>query len=389
MTLIYVTLLWGVVVGFCSMGVDWGRVQLIKTQLQRAADAASRAAVAQLPNGVTAAQNAAVTYGGYNTADGTSVVIDPNNDVEFGTWNTSNRTFTVLAGAARSSANALRVTARRTAANGNAVPLTFAVTIGRSSVDVNARVIALATIGSQPYGIVGLNGMTLNSTGFWDSYDSSAGLYSAGSAHSKADAASNSDINIQSGTVKGDAHPGTGHNFNGNCTGNNSQLTSTLSYPAVTVGAYDNAALPGAYFNGTDFSISGSGVTATIPAGTYYVRDFIATGHATVNFTGSATVYVYGTFNVNNSTVNAYQHRPPNLRFMFTSAATMQMRSSASVEAILYGPQIPFSITGASDVYGDVCCSSLAQSGTGNIHMDESGTSLLGGNGTASYSTVK
>ena len=64
MTVVYVALLMTMLIGFASLGVDWAEVQLAKTQLLAASDAASRAAAANIGNGVTAAQNAAVLYGG-------------------------------------------------------------------------------------------------------------------------------------------------------------------------------------------------------------------------------------------------------------------------------------------------------------------------------------
>src|SRR5438552_915695 len=70
---VYAIVMLTMLCGFASLAVDWGRVQLVKTELQHAADAASRAGAAQLQDGVSSVQSAAVTYGGYNTAAGTAV----------------------------------------------------------------------------------------------------------------------------------------------------------------------------------------------------------------------------------------------------------------------------------------------------------------------------
>src|SRR5439155_696119 len=83
-----------------SLATDYGRVQLAKTQILAAADAAGRAAAAAFSGGVSAAQDAAVAAAADNSADGSSVVIDPNNDVEFGSWDSSAATFTALSCAA-------------------------------------------------------------------------------------------------------------------------------------------------------------------------------------------------------------------------------------------------------------------------------------------------
>ena len=140
--LIYMSVVLAALMAVTSLAVDWGRVQLTKTELQRAADSAARAAMSQLNFGTTAAQTAAVTFAGDNKADSSKVVIDPTNDIDFGTWDSVGRTFTVLTGSDVSSANAVRVSARRTSARGNATPLVFGQTIGMSTCDETASAVA-------------------------------------------------------------------------------------------------------------------------------------------------------------------------------------------------------------------------------------------------------
>jgi hypothetical protein len=101
-------------------------------------------------------QNTAVTWAGLNKADSASVVIDPINDVDFGTWTPATRNFAVLSGAARSTANAVRVWAHRTTAGGNPVHLSFGAVIGHSTCDVNVSAIAYAGSSASAYGILGL-----------------------------------------------------------------------------------------------------------------------------------------------------------------------------------------------------------------------------------------
>lgn len=386
-TLVYAALLMVVFIGFVSLGVDWGRVQVTKTELQVAADAAARAAAAQLSNGVAATQNAAVTWAGYNKADGTSVVINAANDVEFGTWTTGTRTFAVLSGAARSSANAVRITARRTAANGNAIRLTFAPIFGMNTCDAKASATVMVT--GNVYGIIGLSSINLNTTGVWDSYVSSVAAYSAGTASSNAIAASNGDLSLNGDTVKGDAHPGIGGSVTGGTgvTGSKSQLTSTLSYTSVSTASYaasnNNASLPGAQFDGTDWGESGAS-TVTIPGGTYYMRDFKLSGNTVLNMTGPVTICAYGATSISSGTINSYQNLPANFKLRLPSGATFQMRFNTTVYADIYAPDSAISMSGASTLYGRVVGASLQQTGTGSIHQDES---LTGGSLTVS--TVK
>ena len=75
--------------------------------------------------------------------------------VEFGTWDKTNRTFTSLTGINRNYANAMRITARRLATRGTAVPVFFGRALGVSSCDVQATAIAMAP--DTGYGVIGLD----------------------------------------------------------------------------------------------------------------------------------------------------------------------------------------------------------------------------------------
>lgn len=237
-----------VLIGFCSLGVDWGHVQLVKMELQTAADAAARYAVTGIASGVSTAQSMAVDAANDNKADGSAVVLDTATDVEFGTWSSSNKTFTVLTGSARSGANAIRITARRTSATGNAVQLGFAKLIGKPTADVTA--VAIATISQSNtgggYGVVGLGWFNMSGNPLIDSYNSASGAYSSSSALKNGTIVSNSWINLNgNATIKGDVHPGKngGLNRNGNVTitGSTSKQTSDLSFAMPT--------LPSSYTN--------------------------------------------------------------------------------------------------------------------------------------------
>ncbi|MEA2735801.1 MAG: hypothetical protein QOE14_2252, partial [Humisphaera sp.] len=83
MAIVWMMIVWAVMIGIASFAVDYGRVQLAKTELLVAADAASRAAIGALPGGVTAAQDAAIELAGKNRCDGIAVVLKRNEDVEF------------------------------------------------------------------------------------------------------------------------------------------------------------------------------------------------------------------------------------------------------------------------------------------------------------------
>lgn len=148
LALIYIMVLMVAMIAFTSFAVDWGHVQVTKTELRRATDAAARYGAAGLKNilnGTSAASANAIAAGADNTADGSTVVISPS-DVQLMIWN--NRTGTGTVTSDPTAANAVQVSAYRTAARGNAVQLTFARIVGRTTYDVAATSVAELTAGS-------------------------------------------------------------------------------------------------------------------------------------------------------------------------------------------------------------------------------------------------
>jgi Flp pilus assembly protein TadG len=128
--------------GFCSLAVDLGRVQTAKTELRRAADAAARAGAAYIPQGTSAVQSAAIAIAAQNKCDGASVVLTDSN-ISVGIWNTSTGTFSTSGTANNTTTfNAVQVTALRTKANGNPIPLLFGSILGASTCNVTATSVA-------------------------------------------------------------------------------------------------------------------------------------------------------------------------------------------------------------------------------------------------------
>jgi hypothetical protein len=225
-----------VLIAFASLAVDVGHVEVVKTQLRRAADAAARYAAAGMPFGASTAQAWAIAAAGDNRADGSSVVLDSTNDIEFGTW--SSGTFTPLNNPA--SATAIRITARRTAARSNAVTLTFASVIGQRSCDVHAVSVVQCSSG---YGIVGLASISMagnSSIGYW----SATGTNLSG----KGSIASNGNITLSGSTsIDGDVRPGAGGTVtlggSAHVVGVTTPLPAPLSYPNGSAGTYATSAL--------------------------------------------------------------------------------------------------------------------------------------------------
>jgi Flp pilus assembly protein TadG len=129
--------------GFAAVATDWGHMQLVKMQLQSAADSAARYGAAGLQNdlsGVSAAYANAAASVAQNKADGNGISFNVGEDVEIGFWSTSLRTFTPTTNL--DLANAVKVTTRCTQARGTGVKMMFLGFLGRPTSDVKAVSIA-------------------------------------------------------------------------------------------------------------------------------------------------------------------------------------------------------------------------------------------------------
>jgi hypothetical protein len=136
-----------IMLAMTSFAVDYGRLQLIKAQLQRNADSAARGSLEMYIEGSSSDYSywgPAMTWSRFNPVDNNSGIA-PTVTYDWGYWNSSSNTFSVGSG----TPVAVRVTVSRTAANGNAVPLTFPLISGLSGVrqtcDVSATAIAVVS----------------------------------------------------------------------------------------------------------------------------------------------------------------------------------------------------------------------------------------------------
>src|SRR3954451_16303262 len=101
--LIYVMVSMVVLFGFVSLAVDYGRVQLAKSELQQAADSAARFAATGINDGT--AVDKAIAAANANSADGTRIEIS-SRDVRLGNWDAN---LTPKFSTTRSPTNAIQV----------------------------------------------------------------------------------------------------------------------------------------------------------------------------------------------------------------------------------------------------------------------------------------
>jgi Flp pilus assembly protein TadG len=337
----------------CSLAVDFGRVQVAKTELRRAADAAALYASTGLSNGTQFSRAQAVVT--QNPVDGGTITLSAG-DVVAGTW--ANGTFT----AGGFSPNAVQITLRRS------IPLMFGGAIGMNNCQVTASAICAAATSTQSsgYGFVGIDSIDVRGNGLIDSYRSAAGAYSAASRRANADVATNGHARLDGNAkVYGDVFHRTGYTVNGNAGLSSGQwqvLSNQISYAPPT--------LPNSYTNMGNFNGNGNG-SLTLTSGNYYFTSFTANGNFTINVTGEVNVYVDGDFTLNGN-MSSSGNLPASFRVHMLSSAGATLNGNSDVYADVYAPMSPVKISGNGDFFGRAIGKTLSISGNGNLHYDES-----------------
>jgi hypothetical protein len=284
-------LLFTVLLGAAALCVDVANAYSIKAQLQNASDAASLAAAKFALTDQTSARNAALDLATKNVPASYGKVTK-STDVEFGTWDKTEKTFTV----SPSNITAVRVYARRTVASGNAAPVFFAGAIGARPPDIVSY--SIATIGAAPKCLVALS--TANSTavdlsgsasvkatnceiginspsssalritgsgGITATKTSIVGGYSGGA--SKVSPSATTGSPASSDPLSGLAEPSSG-----SCNNNFSSNTNTFIYPGTYCGS---------------FSITGG--TAKFQPGIYYFKNATVSISSNASVTGSGVLF--------------------------------------------------------------------------------------------------
>jgi Flp pilus assembly protein TadG len=348
----------------CMLGADWGRVQMVKAQLQACADGSARYALTGASDGT--ALTKANWIAGQQQVDGQPLTFAAA-DVETGTWDKTALSFTP----GGSSPSAVRVTARRT------VPTLFGAMVGAGDTAVTGQ--AVATFSVIGYSLVGLNWIVMQGN--------STASYSSGSGYSIANQGnigSNGNIWLGNSTqVKGTAYVTSGKTVSGGSGGIKTKTLSTpLSFPPGDASPYgpnnnDNNLISSNNYNNGQKSFSASSTdNVTLPSGNYFFNDFTVTGSAQVNFSGPTTLYVYGNFSMSGKTTTSGS-LPGNLKLVMvhdpnTNAApgSVTVGSSSAFYGSIYAPESAVSISGSGDVYGSVLGLTVNMSGSGSVWYD-------------------
>lgn len=368
LVLIYVMLSMIIFMVIASMAVDMGHARLAKTQLQFATDAAARAAAPDLSKGQSTAQQTAVTICAANSVDGTPLVIDPNNDIVFGTWDPTTRTFTPQSSSSTGTANSMQITASRTAAKGNAIQLAFASLFSSGTSDIHATSTACLTGANGAYSLVGMNSIQMTGSSYTDGYNSSVAPYNSLNPNHKGSIASNGDIHL-AGSVKvdGDTRAGVGKattvGGGATVTGLNAPLGMPMSYPSAT--------LPSSYVDLGDVNMSGG--TVSIAGGTYLIHNLSLSGSAHIIWTGPTVLYIQNSYTVSgNVQIDTFDNIPANRVLNFLPTCTSASWNGSNVcTGDLYAPDTDFTIGGGAEMFGRILAKSISHTGSGGMHYDQ------------------
>ena len=384
-----VTLL-AVMMGMVAFAVDLGYISHARTELQRSADAAALAAATRLPN-----QANATAYGVDCSANNKTTICPQlsTQAFEYGHWSRKTSTFTTPTPAFRNT-NAVRVTIKRTSANGNPLNLFFGRILGKNSTDITVTSVAFNDRGlCGPF--IGIQSADIGGNMTTDSYDSDDGSYSAGTASDRGSICSDGDVVVHGDAeVNGDARAGEGGEvtINGSptITGNIGNRVKPLDLPIPNAGPYasnnDNDDLPevlrlNAQGNGNhwvspvdnqmDFRLN-AGDVYYMPTGTYYFRDMLLNGGAILHIAGDVTIYVTRDLTFNGgSFVITDASKAENLTINMTGGVA-NITFGSPFFGVLYAPNTDVTISGDADVYGAVVGKTLKVTGNALGHYDES-----------------
>ncbi len=142
-----------VMLGFIALTVDVGYIELTRTQLQAAADAAALAGALELSGTETptvirtnATQAVQTVLALHRNGNQSSTTCNPETDLTFGkiSWNAQTQKYDYQWGNDKTPYSVLKVRAMRTSSNGadNRLPLLFGPAIGSSNADIGAEAVA-------------------------------------------------------------------------------------------------------------------------------------------------------------------------------------------------------------------------------------------------------
>ena len=395
--LVMAAVLMAVVFAFAALSIDIGYVVVANAELQNAADSAAMAGAAHLRDGPAQARALAIALAANNSAANDDVAVAAS-DIELGKWDEDTATFTVLAAAQESQADAVRVSCSRLSASGNPLSLFFAPMLGRDTADVT--VTATARVKPSRCGLfIGINKVAISGGSYTDSYNSANGVYNPASAGNEGHVCSDGSITLSSSSyVDGNALPGDGESVSMSgssfVTGSTDPRSEPLNLSPVDFGDSatnnDNSGIPFSdggeepYDSGNgEFKLSG-GDHVELPPGTYYFSKFTLSGGSSITVTDATVIYCVGDFVASGSSIANTSQIPTNLQ-VFCTGGKVDISGGSDFYGAVYAPTSKVvRSSGSNNVYGSLIGLELTLSGGGGAHADTALGSLDGTSGKVS-----
>lgn len=365
---------------FASLAVDVGYICALTTEQQNTADAAALGGTTALRygNGGDAIRRARRIIGLNQIPQGYRSPRDQT--IELGDWDCLSDGYTAIDPAFPNKANAVRVVARR-----NNVSLFFAGIMGINKTNVSRE--AIAMVRKPCLGIWGIGGVKVPGNVYIDSYDSTVGNYSPGTANEDGDVCSNGDIKVAgSAEVHGDVMPGPGAELivNGSATisGHNCAHAgiTAVDFPPVDLTDVllnnDNALIGltdlgnNPFSSAWNVSISG-GDGLTLAPGTYYFDSMSFSGPATLTITGPTTIYLGGDFDATGEAIVNTTQNPGDFTIL-SAGSEVKLTGQAAFYGFVYAPNATVTLSGTADYFGEMIGGTLKITGNFQFHLDES-----------------
>lgn len=349
-----------VMVGFISFGVDWGRIQLSKSELNNALDASTRYAVTGLTDSTASAK--AISAAGQNNVIGRSLVLTAA-DVSTGSFDATTRVFTVNG----TPANAVLI--RKTLGGTSGVPMAFGTLFGRSHAQISGYGCAMISgSGSSAQatgalaGFVGLNWFNINGSLTVRAWDSAT--QAATDSSTWAAGQTQGNINLNSGVnFQGEIQ----HTAGGGVSMNQATVTKGITNLAAPLN-YAMPTTPGGTTNMGNYN-GPSGSSQTFAAGKYYFDTFNVPNGKTVIFSGPVELYVNGSCNISGA-VQTFNNVPANLKINIVSGAGGDLGSNTSpLYMDLYAPGSPFNLN-ARTFYGTLITGGVNVNSAFSMNID-------------------
>jgi len=380
-TLVLVTVLLFVLMGFAAFSVDVGQLCAVATEQQNTADAAALAGASALQDGLLedAVYRRALHVIKLNQETQGYLALD-DQVIEIGKWNSVTGEFTAVGLDEVEDAFAVRVVAKRPK-----MQYFFAPIFGKYYADVTREAVAVAS--GRCGGIWGLQGITSGGGILTDSYNSLNGPYDSSTALDNGDLCSGMDIKVAgSFEVNGDVMSGFGYETTvaghaGDITGITTSTPNGTEGPPVdlgdaeynndnaTVGTSDDGRSPW-HKDSWDLEMT-SQSTLTLAPGTYVFDSIRLAGGATIKVTGPTTIYVKGSVDAGGGAITNATGDPHNLTIKVLGE-DCKLNGGSGFYGSIIAPYADVVLGGTADFYGAVIGQTVDLSGDFVFHVDES-----------------